>query len=187
VSTSCSCNCHLSRPTFLSDRESYLAMPAPQRESNGLVNGTETHDASFAFGTTIPVPPGIDQSTDYQAKKPVNTQTGFKLGNFCVDDLRPMRVAIIGAGFSGEYITSSDSFHCSYSPTLGITAGIRCAAPSDNLRDRTDIRLDFCRRFRIFSLLSMSAMPVSAEHGMLTGIRYALQFSLVVCMVHPLL
>jgi hypothetical protein len=153
-------------------------MAAPRHESNGIVNGVETHDASFAFGTTVPVPPNIDQSPDYQAKKPANAETGFKLGNFSIDDLRPMRVAIIGAGFSGECIAYS-LFHCSCPLTLGITAGIRYVSPSDSLRARTDTHLDFCRRFRSLSLPSMSVTLVLVEHGMLTGTRYALPFFLM--------
>ena len=31
----------------------------------------------------------------------VTPETSFKLGDFSIDDYRPMKVAVIGAGFSG--------------------------------------------------------------------------------------
>lgn len=43
----------------------------------------------------------------------LNGVSGFKLSEACIDDVRPMKIAVIGAGFSG------------------ITAGIRYDMPID--------------------------------------------------------
>lgn len=34
-------------------------------------------------------------------KPAMQTESTYKLGNFCIDEPRPMKVVIIGAGFSG--------------------------------------------------------------------------------------
>jgi hypothetical protein len=57
----------------------------------------------------------------------------FKLGDFCIDEDRPMKVVVIGAGFSG------------------IIAGIRSVVCSYLFQVYADSSVDFPRKLRIWS------------------------------------
>ena len=73
------------------------------------------------------MPNGTDDSmSSRKAESDVNGENTFKIGNFSVDEARPIKVVVIGAGYSGKHY----SVHCQCHPTseespLGITAGIR--------------------------------------------------------------
>ena len=88
-------------------------------------NGVPPVTASTTNGVPSNAPNGIHASTPNGTAS--STGTGFKLGTFCIDEDRPMKVVVIGAGFSG------------------IVAGIRCVAISRLLARRLLILYLFSR------------------------------------------
>lgn len=73
---------------------------SPNAKMHASVNPTDGGQANVQRDSVHSMP-----LADHE---PGKAASNFKLGNFAVDDRRPMKVVVIGAGFSG------------------ITAGIRC-------------------------------------------------------------
>lgn len=53
------------------------------------------------------------------------SDSAFKLGNFSIDEARPIKVVAIGAGYSGKTSSSSCRHLIAQNGISGITAGIR--------------------------------------------------------------
>ncbi len=71
--------------------------------------------------------PGVEISRRIHAKDAPSTSPPYVLGDFCIDEYRPVKVIVIGAGFSG------------------ITAGIRYASSLITLG--CSVQLEERRRF----------------------------------------
>ena len=69
---------------------------------HGIGNGIQSTGAQDP-GSTIPEcqPSGQQTKTMANGNNILEEDTPFKLGSFSIDEYRPLKVAIIGAGFSG--------------------------------------------------------------------------------------
>ena len=79
------------------------------------------------------MPNGTDDSmSSRKAESDVNGENTFKIGNFSVDEARPIKVVVIGAGYSGKHY----SVHCQCHLSRAIQLYVK-----DKLEDRTDFQV----------------------------------------------
>lgn len=62
-------------------------------------HNTETLDATDSSATKINVFPSINGHIESKEQLKGNSQ--LRLGDFCIDEPRPIKVVVIGAGYSG--------------------------------------------------------------------------------------
>ena len=85
--------------------------PTPAVTTNGSLNHEENDGGPSIESQSSSTSKLAQDGHDEAATKSTDADTSsFKLGEFSIDDYRPMKVVVIGAGFSG------------------IIAGIRCVA-----------------------------------------------------------